>query len=60
MRRLRDHGLTVDNLLATSDKKLGELIYPVGFWKVREQTVLSKKKKKEKNETTLHTHCIKH
>ncbi|CAH1116109.1 unnamed protein product [Phaedon cochleariae] len=33
MQRLRDHGCTVENILATSDQKLGELIYPVGFWK---------------------------
>jgi len=33
MTRLKDHGLTIDNILATSDEKLGELIYPVGFWK---------------------------
>lgn len=34
MTKLRQHGLTPDNLLATSDATLGELIYPVGFWKV--------------------------
>ena len=33
MTMLKDHGLTVDNILATSDQKLGELIYGVGFWK---------------------------
>lgn len=33
MSRLREHGLTVDNILKTDDVKLGELIYPVGFWK---------------------------
>uniref|UniRef100_A0A1B6LA97 Endonuclease III homolog n=1 Tax=Graphocephala atropunctata TaxID=36148 RepID=A0A1B6LA97_9HEMI len=31
--RLRDHGLTVDNILATDDTVLGQLIHPVGFWK---------------------------
>lgn len=36
MTKLRQHGLTPDNLLATSDSILGELIYPVGFWKVCE------------------------
>ncbi|XP_071796644.1 endonuclease III-like protein 1 [Asterias amurensis] len=30
---LRSHGCTVDNILKTTDEKLGELIYPVGFWK---------------------------
>lgn len=34
MMRLREHGCTVDNILNTSDEKLGQLIYPVGFWKV--------------------------
>lgn len=34
MLKLQKHGCTVDNILATSDEKLGELIYPVGFWKV--------------------------
>ena len=34
MVRLKDHGLTVSNILKTDDKQLGELIYPVGFWRV--------------------------
>lgn len=34
MQRLKKHGLTVDNILETSDEQLGKLIYPVGFWKV--------------------------
>nr|XP_025043635.1 endonuclease III-like protein 1 isoform X2 [Pelodiscus sinensis] len=33
MLRLREHGLTVDNVLQTDDGTLGQLIYPVGFWK---------------------------
>ncbi|XP_043567130.1 endonuclease III-like protein 1 isoform X1 [Chiloscyllium plagiosum] len=33
MKQLRDHGLTVDNILKMDDKTLGELIYPVGFWR---------------------------
>ena len=33
MTRLRDNGLTVENLLKTDDETLGKLIYPVGFWK---------------------------
>lgn len=33
MEKLRAHGLTVDNVLATDDATLGQLIYPVGFWK---------------------------
>lgn len=34
MQRLKDHGCTPQNLLATSDEVLGKLIYPVSFWKV--------------------------
>ena len=34
MTRLRAHGCTVDSIRATDDKKLGQLIYPVGFWRV--------------------------
>lgn len=33
MAKLRQHGCSINNILATSDKVLGELIYPVGFWK---------------------------
>ncbi|XP_005391523.1 PREDICTED: endonuclease III-like protein 1 isoform X2 [Chinchilla lanigera] len=33
MQRLRARGLTVDSILQTDDKTLGELIYPVGFWR---------------------------
>ena len=32
---LRDHTLTVDNILNTPDDVLGKLIYPCAFWKVR-------------------------
>lgn len=34
MQRLREHGLTVENVLNTDDETLGKLIIPVGFWKV--------------------------
>ncbi|KAK2815820.1 hypothetical protein Q5P01_026287 [Channa striata] len=33
MQRLRAHGCTVENILATDDETLGKLIYPVGFWR---------------------------
>ncbi|XP_067672023.1 endonuclease III-like protein 1 [Haliotis asinina] len=33
MARLRQHGCNIDNILGTSDDKLGQLIYPVGFWR---------------------------
>lgn len=35
MQRLRARGLTVDNVLSMSDEELGQLIYPVGFWKTK-------------------------
>lgn len=34
MQRLKEHGLTIDQILETSNDDLGKLIYPVGFWKV--------------------------
>jgi len=40
MLRLRDHGLTVDSLLATSEEELGELIKPVGFWRSKAKYLL--------------------
>lgn len=33
VQRLIENGLDVDSVLKMSDEKLGELIYPVGFWK---------------------------
>ncbi|XP_028258011.1 endonuclease III-like protein 1 [Parambassis ranga] len=33
MQKLRAHGCTAENILATDDEKLGTLIYPVGFWR---------------------------
>ncbi|XP_047995184.1 uncharacterized protein LOC125233277 [Leguminivora glycinivorella] len=35
MERLRERGLTIDNVLSMSDDELGKLIYPVGFWKTK-------------------------
>ena len=37
MERLKEHGLTIENLLNTSEEKLGELIKPVGFWRRKAQ-----------------------
>ena len=34
MTNLKAHGASVENILKTPEKKIGELIYPVGFWKV--------------------------
>lgn len=34
MKQLRSKGLTIDNVLKMPDEELGQLIYPVGFWKV--------------------------
>ncbi|KAL3876881.1 hypothetical protein ACJMK2_034663 [Sinanodonta woodiana] len=33
MAKLQKHGCNIENILQTSDKQLGELIYPVGFGK---------------------------
>lgn len=37
MQKLRAHGCTVEKILATNDETLGQLIYPVGFWRVNRQ-----------------------
>lgn len=34
MLKLRAYGATVPKVIEMTDEKLGELIYPVGFWKV--------------------------
>lgn len=34
MLRLRRRGLTVDSVLQMDDDTLGQIIYPVGFWRV--------------------------
>jgi len=34
MLRLRQRGLTVDSVLQMDDATLGQIIYPVGFWRV--------------------------
>ncbi|XP_034936579.1 endonuclease III-like protein 1 [Chelonus insularis] len=39
MERLKKHGCTPQILLNTSDTTLGELIYPVGFWKRKVQYI---------------------
>ncbi|KAL7403699.1 hypothetical protein ABVT39_003885 [Epinephelus coioides] len=35
MQKLRAHGCSVENILATDDDTLGKLIYPVGFWRTK-------------------------
>lgn len=40
MQKLRAHGCTVENILATNDETLGKLIYPVGFWRVNQFSLL--------------------
>lgn len=40
MKKLKDYGLTMDNVMAMSDKQLGELIFPVGFWQVMASSIL--------------------
>lgn len=41
MQKLRAHGCTVENILATDDEKLGKLIYPVGFWRVKQMVSIA-------------------
>ena len=38
VKRLKDYGLTIENILSITEEKIGKLIYPVGFWKVRTNT----------------------
>ncbi|XP_065844601.1 endonuclease III-like protein 1 [Oscarella lobularis] len=33
VKRLKDYGLTIENILSITEEKIGKLIYPVGFWK---------------------------
>jgi len=40
MMRLREHGLTVENMLSTSEEDLGKLIQPVGFWRNKAKFIL--------------------
>lgn len=35
MQRLRETNCTPENILSLSNEELGKIIYPVGFWKVR-------------------------
>ncbi|KRT78570.1 hypothetical protein AMK59_8579 [Oryctes borbonicus] len=39
MLKLREYGCSIENLLKISDEKLGELIYPVSFWKRKVQYI---------------------
>lgn len=41
VQKLREHGLTVDNILATEIDTLAKLISRVGFWKVSDLLVNS-------------------
>ena len=34
MNRLKEYGCYPENLMNSSEKTIGQLIYPVGFWKV--------------------------
>ncbi|KAM4656928.1 endonuclease III-like protein 1 isoform 2-T2 [Amazona ochrocephala] len=49
MLRLRQHGLTVDSILQMDDATLGQIIYPVGFWRnkvkyIKQTTAILKQK----------------
>ncbi len=34
MQKLKEYGLTPEHIVQTDEKTIGELVYPVGFWKV--------------------------
>lgn len=40
MMRLRENGLTVDNILNSTEETLAKVIYPVGFWRSKTQYLL--------------------
>lgn len=42
MEKLKAYGLTIENVLKTPSSKIGELIYPVGFWKVSTNFIVAK------------------
>ncbi|XP_058705781.1 endonuclease III-like protein 1 isoform X4 [Poecile atricapillus] len=49
MLRLRQRGLTVDSVLQMDDESLGQIIYPVGFWRnkvkyIKQTTAILKQK----------------
>ncbi|XP_009875646.1 PREDICTED: endonuclease III-like protein 1 [Apaloderma vittatum] len=49
MLRLRQRGLTVDGILQMDDATLGQIIYPVGFWRnkvkyIKQTTAILKQK----------------
>ncbi|KAK7868468.1 hypothetical protein R5R35_011214 [Gryllus longicercus] len=35
MQKLREHGLSIDKIMETKESKIGELIYPVSYWKTK-------------------------
>uniref|UniRef100_A0A5S6Q6T5 Endonuclease III homolog n=1 Tax=Trichuris muris TaxID=70415 RepID=A0A5S6Q6T5_TRIMR len=39
MRRLKEHGCSLENVLAMSEEQLGKLIYPVSFWKTKARMI---------------------
>jgi len=39
MDRLIDSGLTVNKIITMSEASVGELIYPVSFWRVSEKNI---------------------
>lgn len=39
MLRLREHGCTIEHIINTPEQRVGELIYPVGFWKTKAKNI---------------------
>lgn len=36
MTALKNHGLTIENIISTPEEEIARLIHPVGFWRVRQ------------------------
>ena len=55
MARLKQHGLTVENILATNRETLERLIYPMEFWRSKAKYILSATKQiKEQHDEHQH------
>ena len=54
--RLREHGLTVDNVIATPEQRIAEIIKPVGFW--RKKAVYLKNTARLSAHITISIQCV--
>ena len=40
VQKLKQHGLTYENIAATEETAIAQLIYPVGFWRVTRRRII--------------------